>query len=97
MAIFADVLFYLIQFFILVMWIRLILDFVRSARPTWRPQGFLLVLLSIVFAITDPPLKVVRRVIRPVRFGAVSIDFAWTIVLIVAFIVSNIVAGLGRA
>jgi YggT family protein len=57
----------------------------------------LLVLLSIVFAITDPPLKVVRRVIRPVRFGAVSIDFAWTIVLIVAFIVSNIVAGLGRA
>ena len=96
MAIVGDILFYLLQIFILVMWVRLILDFVRSARPTWRPAGPLLVLLSIVFVITDPPLKLVRKVIKPVRFGAVSIDFAWTIVLIVAFILSNVVAGIGR-
>lgn len=96
MAVVGSILYYLLQIFILVMWVRLILDFVRSARPTWRPRGFALVLLSLVFTITDPPLKVVRKVIKPVRFGAVSIDFAWTIVLIFAFILSNVVAGLGR-
>mgnify|MGYP000518228936 CR=1 FL=1 len=97
MAIVGGILYYILQVFILVMWVRLIVDFVRSARPEWRPKGPLLVLLSVVFAITDPPLKLVRRAIKPVRFGAVSIDFAWTIVLIAAFILSNVVAGIGRS
>ena len=85
-----------IQIFILLMWIRLIVDFVRSARPGWRPSPFLLVVFSIVFAVTDPPVKLVRRVIKPVRFGSVSIDFAWTIVLIVAIVLGNLIAGLPR-
>jgi YggT family protein len=83
---------YALEFFILVMWVRLIIDFVRSAKPDWRPQSFVLVLLSAMYAITDPPLNVVRKVIKPVRFGAVAIDFAWTIVLIVAIILRNVVA-----
>jgi YggT family protein len=89
--------YYALQFFILVMWVRLIIEFVRSAKPDWRPRSFGLVLLSAMYAITDPPLKVVRKVIKPVRFGAVAIDFAWTIVLIVAIILSNVVAGFVRA
>jgi YggT family protein len=88
---------YALEFFILVMWVRLIIDFVRSAKPDWRPQSFVLVLLSAMYAITDPPLKVVRKVVKPVRFGAVAIDFAWTIVLIVAIILLNVVAGFARA
>lgn len=43
-------------------------------------------LLNFVFSVTDPPLKVVRRVIKPVRFGAVALDFAWTVVLLLAII-----------
>jgi len=96
MTIVAAVAYYALQFFILLMWIRLIVDFVRSARPGWRPGSFLLVLFSVMYAITDPPVKLVRRVIKPVRFGAVSIDFAWTIVLIVAIVLSNVVALYGR-
>ena len=96
MTIVAAVAYYALQFFILLMWIRLIVDFVRSARPGWRPASVLLVLFSVMYAITDPPVKLVRRVIKPVRFGAVSIDFAWTIVLIVAIVLSNVVALYGR-
>jgi YggT family protein len=96
MTIVAAIAYYALQFFILLMWIRLIVDFVRSARPGWRPASVLLVLFSVMYAITDPPVKLVRRVIKPVRFGAVSIDFAWTIVLIVAIVLSNVVALYGR-
>lgn len=96
MALVGSVLFYFLQIFILVMWVRLIVDFIRAARPDWRPAGPLLVLLSIVFAVTDPPIKLVRKVIKPLRFGAISIDFAWTIVIIVAFILSNVAASIGR-
>ncbi|MEN9751993.1 MAG: hypothetical protein RLZZ600_1040 [Actinomycetota bacterium] len=92
MNVVAAIAYYALQIFTLLMWIRLIVDFIRSAKPGWRPVSVLLVLLSIVYAITDPPIKLVRKVVRPVRFGAVSIDFAWTIVLIAVILLSTIIA-----
>jgi YggT family protein len=52
------------------------------------------VLFSIVIAITDPPLKFVRRFVRPIRLGEVAIDLAWTIVLLAAVILMYIVGSI---
>ncbi|MFZ4078451.1 MAG: YggT family protein [Microbacteriaceae bacterium] len=82
----ATVLYYALLIFTFFMWARLIVDFVLVLRRDWRPRGGLLVLLNFVFSVTDPPLKLVRRVIKPVRFGAVALDFAWTVVLLLAII-----------
>jgi YggT family protein len=85
-----------LSIFILVMWVRLILDFVVSFNRGWRPSGVGLVFAEVVFTITDPPIKLVRRVIPPVRFGGVALDFAWTIVMLVAIVLSYIASGLLR-
>ena len=82
--------------FILVMWVRLILDFVVNFNRGWRPAGFGLVLAEVVFTITDPPIKLVRRFLPPVRFGGVALDFAWTIVMLVAIVISYVISGLLR-
>lgn len=55
-------------------------------RRDWRPRGFLLVLLNLIFSVTDPPLKFVRRLVKPVRFGGIALDFAWTVVLLAAIV-----------
>ncbi len=88
------VVYYLLVIFVICMWMRFLIDLGRSLRPGWRPRGVVLVLLSIVLAITDPPLKLTRRVIKPVRLGAVAIDFAWTVVLLVAVILMYIVSSI---
>ena len=80
--------------FIICMWVRFLIDLVRTLRRDWRPRGFVLVLFSIVIAITDPPLKFVRRFVRPIRLGAVAIDLAWTIVLLAAVILMYIVGSI---
>ena len=85
-----------LSIFILVMWVRLILDFIVSFNRGWRPTGFGLVLAEIVFTITDPPIKLVRRFLPPVRFGGVALDFAWTIVMLVAIVLSYVISGLLR-
>ena len=85
-----------LSLFILVMWVRLILDFVVNFNRGWRPAGFGLVLAEIVFTITDPPIKLVRRFLPPVRFGGVALDFAWTIVMLVAIVLSYVISGLLR-
>ena len=89
----AFVLYAAISIFIVVMWARFILDFVAMLAREWRPRGFLLVVAELVYTVTDPPVKAVRRVVPPLRAGGVAIDFSWTIVLIAAIILSYIVRG----
>lgn len=76
----------------LVLWARLILEWVRQFRPDWRPRGLMLVIAEVTFTITDPPLKLIRRVVKPVRLGGAYIDFSWTILLVVVYILMSVVS-----
>ena len=75
----------------LVLWARLVIDTMRQFRPDWRPRGVALILAELVYTVTDPPLKLVRRFVKPVRLGGAAIDFSWTIVLVAVYILSAIV------
>ena len=73
---------------------RLILDLLISLRPGFRPKSLLLPVSEIIFTVTDPPLKFLRRFIKPVRFGSISLDFAWTLLVLVVILLRNLVLGL---
>ena len=73
---------------------RLILDLLISLRPGFRPKGLLLPVSEIIFTVTDPPLKFLRRFIKPVRFGAISLDFAWTLLVLVVILLRNLALSL---
>lgn len=75
----------------LILWARLILEWVRQFRPDWRPRGLVLIAAEIVYTLTDPPLKFIRRFVRPVRLGGVAIDLSWTILLIAVYILMSFV------
>ena len=79
-----------ISLFIVVMWVRFIVDLVRMLSREWRPRGVVLVIAEFAYAITDPPVKAVRRVVPPLRAGGAAIDFSWGIVLVAAIILSYI-------
>jgi len=73
--------------FVVLLWARFVLDWVRVLVRGWRPRGLVLVLAEIVFSITDPPLRLLRRIIPPVRIGPVAIDFAWLILMVVCWVI----------
>jgi YggT family protein len=54
----------------------------------------LLVVAELCFTVTDPPLKVVRRVVKPIRVGGAQLDFAWSIILILALVLLYVVGPL---
>ena len=83
--------------FVVLMWTRLVVDWVRALRPKWRPTGLALVAAEVAFAVTDPPIRLVRRVVKPVRFGSARIDFGWSIVFIVALVLLYVVGPLRYA
>ena len=92
-SIIATILYVALNIFVVVMWARFVLDLVAMLARQWRPRGFVLVLAELVYTITDPPVKAVRRIVPPLRAGGVVIDFSWSIVLIAAIILSYIAAG----
>jgi len=61
---------------------RLILDLVQMFARQWRPSGPLLLVAETVYTLTDPPLKLLRRIIPPLRIGGVQFDIAFLIILI---------------
>ena len=93
-SILAWVVFVALGVFILFMWVRLILDWARALQPRWRPKGALLVIAELCFSVTDPPLKLVRRVVKPIRIGGAQLDFAWSIVLILGLVLLYLVGPL---
>ena len=46
----------------------------------------MLVVLEIVYSVTDPPIKFVRRFVPPLRLGAVTLDTSFLLVLVVVYL-----------
>ena len=72
----------ILQLFLFCLFLRLVLDYVRMAKPDWRPRGVLLIAADFIYAITDKPLNFVRRFVKPLRIGGISIDLSFLILFL---------------
>ena len=75
---------------------RLILDWVQVFARDWRPRGAVLVVAEAVYTVTDPPLRLLRRIIPPIRLGSVQLDLGYIILLFVVSFLWRLFTGLGR-
>lgn len=80
----------LLWFFIVLLWVRFIVDWVQVFARSWTPGGPLLVVLEIVYSVTDPPIKALRRVIPPLRLGSIVLDLSFLIVLVGAYVLLRV-------
>jgi YggT family protein len=97
MAIVFEILSVLLLVFWVLLLARLVFDLVQAFARDWRPRGVLLILLEVVYTVTDPPIKAIRRVIPPLRLGQVQLDLAFLILLIATNILMSITRGLAAA
>ena len=86
MVLFFQILGYALFFFWLLLIARIVIEFIRSFSRDWRPSGLTVVILEIILSITDPPVKLLRRLIPQLTIGAVRFDLSIMLLLLVAFI-----------
>ena len=79
--------------FLVALIVRLVFDWVQIFAREWRPRGPALVVAHAVYSITDPPLKVLRRMIPPLRLGGISLDLGFLIL----FIAVSVAMGITRS
>jgi YggT family protein len=77
------------QVVILVLWIffilliaRLVLDYVQMFARSWRPSGPLLVVAEVIYTVTDPPLRALRKVIPPLKLGSITLDMSFLVLVV---------------
>ncbi len=76
--------------FIALMWVRFIVDWVMVFARQWQPTGPLLVVLEVVYSVTDPPIKALRKVIPPLRLGNFALDLSFLLVLVIAWVLLRV-------
>ncbi|MCP2637120.1 YggT family protein [Microbacterium sp. HD4P20] len=86
----ASVLNLALLLYVFVLLARLILDWIPFFNREWRPRGAGLVAAEIVYTLTDPPIKLFRRFIPPLRVGAIAIDFGFALTMLLCFILLSV-------
>ena len=82
--------------YLLVLLARLILEYIPLFNREWRPKGFGLVIAEIIYTVTDPPLRLFRRLIPPLRLGPVALDLGFPLTMIVVLVLMSITGAIAR-
>lgn len=96
MEVIAQGVYALLWLFIACMVVRFVVDWVQVFARSWSPRGPLLLVLEVVYSVTDPPITFLRRFIPPLRLGNIALDLSFLIVFFTAYVLLDIVGNLAR-
>lgn len=78
--------------FLLLLFARLVVDWVQFFARSWEPKGPLLVVLEGVYTVTDPPVKALRRIIPPLRFGGFALDLSFMVLVLIVYVLQLVLS-----
>jgi YggT family protein len=84
------VLYWILFVFWLFLTARVVVELVRAFAREWRPAGGVAVTLETIYTVTDPPVRLIRRLIPMVRIGGVGLDLSIMVLLLVVFILMRL-------
>ena len=91
LSITLQVIYILLYTFLVVLLSRFVLGYVMQFGRRWQPGRGAAAALEVVWSVTDPPLKALRRVIPPLRIGTVAVDLSSLVLLVILFVLMNVV------
>lgn len=79
---FGQIITTILWLYFLVLLARFVIDLVQMLSREWEPKGVVLLLCEFVYTLTDPPLKLLRRLIPPLKIGQVTLDLSFLVLII---------------
>jgi YggT family protein len=90
-SIIGQVAYLVLYFFLLILLGRFVMSTVLAYGRRWHPRRGAAAALEVVWSVTDPPLKQLRRVIPPLRVGTVSVDLSALVLLLILYVLMTVV------
>lgn len=86
----AGLLSFALLLFEIVLIARMVVDWAGMLSPDTGRSSSMYQARRVTHGITEPVLGPVRRVLRPVRVGSMSIDLAFTVVFVAVVILRSV-------
>ncbi len=80
--------------YVIVLLLRLVFDWIQVFARDWRPRGATLLIAEATYTLTDPPLRLLRRLIPPLRLGGVQLDLGYLVLMLACTFAMRIVGSL---
>ena len=90
-SIIGQIAYLVLYFFLLTLLSRFVMSTVLAYGRRWHPRRGAAAALEVVWSVTDPPLKQLRRVIPPLRVGTVSVDLSALVLLLILYVLMTVV------
>jgi len=81
----------LLNIFLVLLIFRLVMDYVFMFARSFRPAGVVAAALELCYTVTDPPLRLTRRLIPPLRLGGISLDLGFLLLFVLVNILISVV------
>jgi YggT family protein len=65
----------LLAFFLMLV-ARFVLSLIVMFAPQWHPKGPLLLVFELIYSVTDPFLRPLRRILPPIGAGGIRVDLS---------------------
>ena len=79
----------LLNVYQLILLARIILSWVPRVPDGARP------IVGLIYTVTDPPIRIARPLIPPIRIGAVALDVSIMLVFFLVILLQSVVCGIG--
>jgi len=79
----------LLAFFLMLV-ARFVLSLIVMFAPQWHPKGPLVLLFEVVYSVTDPFLRPLRRILPPIGAGGIRIDLSMLMLFVLVSLAMTI-------
>lgn len=90
MSVFFEILALVLFGYWLLLIARVVIEFIRSFSRDWQPRGATVVVLELVMTVTDPPVRLLRRIIPQLTVGSIRFDLSIMVLLLLVFFGMNL-------
>ncbi|AIC91651.1 YggT family protein [Bifidobacterium coryneforme] len=81
----------LIDAYLFVLFIRMIVDWAMILMPRWYPRGVVSSLIRVIYALTEPPLRWLRRYIPPLPMGRIQLDVSFMVLYFILIVIQILI------
>jgi YggT family protein len=84
------VLYYVLLAFFLALVARFVLSLIVMFAPQWHTKGPLLLLFELIYSVTDPFLRPLRRILPPIGAGGIRVDLSMLMLFVLVSLAMSI-------
>ena len=73
---------------------RIVIEMIQSFSRQFNPPRWFMMVAEVLFVVTDPPVKALRKVIPPLQLGGIALDVSIIVLFLLLSILSQLIGWL---